>query len=243
MLKVLRGAWAVYGILAFGIQLLLWIPVMLVSFLLLGRRAERAMIWIGHHMIAPLTLFLVGVRRTQHGREMLAGKGPFVIVSNHRSFLDILINAASFPDIYKFLSKKEMTKIPIWGFVVGRLCILVDRKSPESRAASMERMREALQAGYSILLYPEGSRNRTHAPLGDYFDGAFRLAAETGFPLAIMTLNDPRRCNDPRKGLHLQPGHVDVHWDLILETDGRPLAELKAETRALMTQHLPDYLP
>lgn len=243
MLKVLRGAWAVYGILAFGIQLLLWIPVMLVSFLLLGRRAERAMIWIGHHMIAPLTLFLVGVRRTQHGREMLAGKGPFVIVSNHRSFLDILINAASFPDIYKFLSKKEMTKIPVWGFVVGRLCILVDRKSPESRAASMERMREALQAGYSILLYPEGSRNRTHAPLGDYFDGAFRLAAETGFPLAIMTLNDPRRCNDPRKGLHLQPGHVDVHWDLILETDGRPLAELKAETRALMTQHLPDYLP
>lgn len=243
MLKVLRGAWAVYGILAFGIQLLLWIPVMLVSFLLLGRRAERAMIWIGHHMIAPLTLLLVGVRRTQHGREMLAGKGPFVIVSNHRSFLDILINAASFPDIYKFLSKKEMTKIPVWGFVVGRLCILVDRKSPESRAASMERMREALQAGYSILLYPEGSRNRTHAPLGDYFDGAFRLAAETGFPLAIMTLNDPRRCNDPRKGLHLQPGHVDVHWDLILETDARPLAELKAETRALMTQHLPDYLP
>lgn len=243
MLKVLRGAWAVYGILAFGIQLLLWIPIMLVSFLLLGRRAERAMIWIGHHMIAPLTLFLVGVRRTQHGREMLAGKGPFVIVSNHRSFLDILINAASFPDIYKFLSKKEMTKIPVWGFVVGRLCILVDRKSPESRAASMERMREALLAGYSILLYPEGSRNRTHAPLGDYFDGAFRLAAETGFPLAIMTLNDPRRCNDPRKGLHLQPGHVDVHWDLILETDARPLAELKAETRVLMTQHLPDYLP
>jgi 1-acyl-sn-glycerol-3-phosphate acyltransferase len=216
---------------------------MLVSFLLFGRRAERAMIWIGHHMIAPLTLFLVGVRRTQHGQAALDGKGPFVIVSNHRSFLDILINAAAFPDIYKFLSKKEMTKIPVWGFVVGRLCILVDRKSAESRAASMERMREALQGGYSILLYPEGSRNRTHAPLGDYFDGAFRLAAETGYPLAVMTLHDPRRCNDPRKGLHLQPGHVDVYWDLIPETAGQPLSALKDKTRTCMTSHLPDYLP
>jgi 1-acyl-sn-glycerol-3-phosphate acyltransferase len=243
MLQVLRGAWAVYGILAFGIQLLLWIPVIVVSFLVLGRRAEWAIIWIGHHVIAPVTLFLVGVRRSQQGRAVLDGKGPFVIVSNHLSFLDILINAAAFPGIYKFLSKKEMTKIPIWGFVVGRLCILVDRKSPESRAASMERMREALQSGYSILIYPEGSRNRTHAPLSDYYDGAFRLAAETGFPLAVMTLHDPRRCNDLRKGLHLQPGRVDVYWDLIPETAGRPPGMLKDQTRAFMASHLPDYLP
>ena len=243
MLKILRGGWAIYGILAFGIQLLIWILIMLVAFLLFGRRAERAMIWIGHHIIAPLTLFLTGVRRSQHGRDVLAGKGPFIIVSNHRSFLDILINAAAFPDIYKFLSKKEMIKIPVWGLIVRRLCILVDRKSPESRAASVERMRESLQAGYSILLYPEGARNRGHAPLGEYFDGAFRLAAETGFPLAIMTLHDPRRCNDLRKGLHLQPGHVDVYWDMIPETAGRPLDALKAETRACMTRHLPDYLP
>ena len=144
MSKVLRGIWAVWGILVFGIQLLIWTPLSTVVFLIVKRRAERPVTWTGFHIIAPVTLALTGVFRRQHGREMLKGKGPFVVVSNHRSFLDILINADSFPGVYKFLSKKEMTKIPVWGITVRRLCILVDRKSPESRAESMERMRQAL---------------------------------------------------------------------------------------------------
>lgn len=240
MSKVLRGIWAIWGILVFGIQLLIWTPITTIAFLIFGRRAEKTIIWMGHHMIAPATLTLTGVFRKQHGREVLRGKGPFVIVSNHRSFLDILINADSYPGVYKFLSKKEMTKIPVWGLTVRRLCILVDRKSPESRAESMERMRQALQAGFSILLYPEGTRNRTHEPLTDFYDGAFRLASETGFPMAVMTLNDPRRFNDPRRGLDLCPGMVHVHWDLVEGTAGRSLDELKAAVREKMLGHLPE---
>ena len=238
MLKLLRKVWAVYGTLVFFIQLLIWTPITTVAFLLFGRRAEKVIIWMGHHGIAPLTLLLSGVLRRQHGREVLQGKGPFVIVSNHRSFLDILINAAAYPGVYKFLSKKEMTKIPVWGLTVRRLCILVDRKSPESRAESVERMRQALQCGFSILLYPEGTRNRTEQPLTDFYDGAFRLAAETGFPMAVMTLNDPRKDNDPRVGLDLSPGLVHVYWDVIEGTADRKPEEIKEMAREMMLSHL-----
>src|SRR5687767_13113760 len=101
MFTVLRKIWAVYGILVFGILLLIWTPFATLAFLIFGPRAEKAVIWQGHHIIAPLTLFLTGVFRRQHNRHILKGKGPFVIVSNHRSFLDILINASAFPGEYK----------------------------------------------------------------------------------------------------------------------------------------------
>ncbi|MBL0019090.1 MAG: 1-acyl-sn-glycerol-3-phosphate acyltransferase [Bacteroidetes bacterium] len=240
MIKVLRKIWAVYGAVVFFIQILIWTPITTIAFLTFGRRAERVIIWMGHHIIAPVTLLFSGVFRKQHGREVLKGKGPFVIVSNHRSFLDILINASAFPDIYKFLSKKEMTKIPVWGFTVKRLCILVDRKSPESRAESVERMRQALQAGFSILIYPEGTRNRGDQPLTDFYDGAFRLAAETGFPMAVMTLNDPRKYNDPVRELDLSPGLVHVYWDVIEDTGSQSVDQLREKTRGIMLSHLQD---
>lgn len=240
MIKVLRKVWAVYGVIVFGIQLLIWTPITTIVFLLFGRRPERVIIWMGHHIIAPVTLFFTGVFRRVHGRAHLKGKGPFVIVSNHRSFLDILINASAYPGVYKFLSKKEMTKIPIWGLTVKRLCILVDRKSAESRAESFERMKAALDAGYSILLYPEGTRNRTAEPLTPFYDGAFRLAAESGYPLAVMTLNDPRKFNDPIRELDLSPGIVDVYWDVIEGTTELGVEELKAQTAAIMRGHLSD---
>lgn len=238
MLNVLRKIWAVYGVLVFFLQLLVWLPVMLVCFLVLGERGERPMIWVGHHLVAPFTLLMTGVFRRVEGKEKLRGKGPFVIVSNHRSFLDILINAAAFPGLYKFLSKQEMTRIPVWGTIVRRLCILVDRKSQESRMESYQQMKKTLEKGFSILLYPEGTRNRTGQPLKDFYDGAFRLATETGYPLAIITLNDSGKLNDPVRELDLSPGRVRVSWDLIEETGSKSAEELREMTKTAMLSHL-----
>lgn len=238
MVNILRKLFAIYGAIVFFIQLLIWLPMMLVAFLVFGHRAERPMIWIGHHLIAPITLFMAGVFRKVEGKAKLKGKGPFVIVSNHRSFLDILINAAAFPGLYKFLSKKEMIKIPVWGTIVKRLCILVDRKSAESRAESYVQMKATLDKGFSILLYPEGTRNRTGEPLKDFYDGAFRLAVESGYPLAIITLNDSGKLNDPVRELDLAPGLVKVNWDLIENTSTYSVEALREQTKAIMLGHL-----
>ncbi|HEX2900668.1 MAG TPA: hypothetical protein VHS96_13180, partial [Bacteroidia bacterium] len=84
------------------------------------------------------------------------------------------------------------------------------------------------------------TRNRGDQPLTDFYDGAFRLAAETGFPMAVMTLNDPRKYNDPRRELDLSPGLVHVYWDVIEETGSQSVEQLREKTRALMLSHLQD---
>ncbi|MEM6268952.1 MAG: lysophospholipid acyltransferase family protein [Bacteroidota bacterium] len=236
LFRILRSVYAVYGVLVFLVHLLLFIPFLFLGLLIFGQRAIRPLIWYAHHGIAGVTLFLSGIWLRVKGRELVRHDGPFIIVSNHRSFLDILIDAVCFPGGYKFLSKKEMVKVPVFGVLVKRMCILVDRKDAESRHQSFENMKQALDDGFSVLLYPEGTRNRTPEVdrIKKYYDGAFRLASETGRPLAVITLNDPGRHNDPIRELDLWPGWINCQWDLITDTQGRGIEDLKAETRKIM---------
>jgi 1-acyl-sn-glycerol-3-phosphate acyltransferase len=237
MLGFLRKVYAVYGVLVFVIHLLLFIPFLFLGLFLFGQRSIRPLIWYAHHGIAGVTLFLSGIWFRTQGRELVRKKdGPFIIVSNHRSFLDILIDAVAFPGVYKFLSKKEMVKVPVFGVLVKRMCILVDRKSEESRHQSYENMKQALDEGFSVLLYPEGTRNRKpeEGRVKKFYDGAFRLASETGRPLAVVTLNDPGLHNDPVREFDLWPGWIKVTWGLISDTKGRDVEDLKEETREIM---------
>jgi 1-acyl-sn-glycerol-3-phosphate acyltransferase len=66
--------------------------------------------------------------------------------------------------------------------------VLVDRKSETSRRQSFEKMKDVLEKGMHMSVYPEGTRNRTTEPLKKFHDGAFRLATETGHDIipAIM---------------------------------------------------------
>jgi 1-acyl-sn-glycerol-3-phosphate acyltransferase len=212
----------------------------MLGLLLFGERGSRVPTWYGFHVIAPVTLFLSGIWLKVKGRKKLRKGGPYIVVSNHRSFLDILINASTFPGIYKFLSKKELTKAPVFGIYVKGLTILVDRSSPESRHESFQNLIKALESGKSVMIYPEGTRNRKpqESPLKDFYDGAFRLASETGKPLAVVTLNDPGKHNDPVREFDLWPGWVRVNWEVITDTRGRDPEELKKHTRELMLEML-----
>ncbi len=237
LIRILRSVYAIYGALVFVIHLLLFIPFLFLGLFIFGKRSIRPLIWYAHHSIARVTLFLAGVWIGVKGREKVRGNGPYIIVSNHRSFLDILIDAIAFPGIYKFLSKEEMTKVPIFGILVARMCILVNRKDAESRHQSYQNMVDALDQGFNVLLYPEGTRCRTveNVPK-EFYDGAFRLASETGRPLAVASLHDPGRLNLPQYTLDLAPGWVRVRWNVITDTAGREVEELKSETRRLMLE-------
>lgn len=239
LLRILRSAYAFYGALIFLVHLLLFIPFLFLGLLIFGQRSIRPLIWYAHKSIARVTLFLGFVWFRVKGREKVQGDGPYIIVSNHRSFLDILIDAVAFPGIYKFLSKEEMVKVPVFGILVSRMCILVNRKDPESRQRSYQNMVDALDQGFNVLLYPEGTRNQSkEVSIKDFYDGAFRLASETGRPLAIASLNDPGKLNLPQYTIDLAPGWVNVSWNIILNTKNREIADLKAETRRLMVEGL-----
>jgi len=132
-------------------------------------------------------LFLIGMPLRVSGDFPKDQK--FVIVANHISYLDTVAIYAAIPEYFRTLAKKEMVKIPVFGFVYKQLAILVDRTSAESRAKSMRLMWRQLRHECHITVFPEGTFNETGEPMKEFFDGAFRLAVNA--QTAILPLVFP----------------------------------------------------
>lgn len=238
-----RKIWAVYAVTLFLLLMTLSLPVLLINMAFSpGKRALRRNIFYLYHFFTPIFLFLIGIRLRVKGRDNLDRGQSYIIVSNHRSSLDFIVNAHAFPGVFRFLAKQELHKIPVFGWVVKKMCLSVDRRSAMSRARSVVEIKQELAAGWSVFIYPEGGRNRSESPLGDFFDGAFRIAIQTGAPIAVQTVENIREVSATAKSIDLWPGTVRIVWDKPIATAGlkaEDIPALKEQVRALMLSHLP----
>lgn len=145
--------------------------------------------------------------------EFIKPGQSYVFVCNHRSQLDIPLFARACVNTFRFLSKEEVTKIPLIGYVVKRLYITVDRKNKEDRAKSFIKMQDSLlKEKISMVIFPEGTRNRTSEPLIDFKDGAFRLAIDTQLPIAVLTILNSAEFSPANKFMQLKPGTLKAIW-------------------------------
>lgn len=135
-----------------------------------------------------------------------------MFVANHVSFLDIPLYARSCKNTFRFLSKAELAKIPLMGYVIKNLYITVDRSDKKDRSKSLDKMKESLDEGISVFLAPEGTRNKTDQPLLDFREGAFRLAIKAQVPLAILTIKNSQKLLSPLRPLEMRPGIIYAEW-------------------------------
>jgi len=243
MKRFLRSFWFIYGITAFFILVIICFPFYTLGFVIFKKKAVRPLIWFSHRIIAKLTLIFMGVRGKVYGKQYIDKQQTYIYVSNHQSSLDMLLNAITAPFIFKFLSKKEVLKIPLVGYIVSHFAVFVDRGSVASRTKSFNNMKAALQEGYSVYFAPEGTRNRTREPLTKFYSGAFRLAIETHTPLLVQTLVQPGELNDPRYKLDLCPGTVHCYFDPPIDTQNMTMEDLpalKEQVRTMMLKYLVD---
>jgi 1-acyl-sn-glycerol-3-phosphate acyltransferase len=117
-----------------------------------------------------------------------AGPGPYVVVSNHQSLLDIVL-LSRLPREMKWVMKEELLRIPWIGWML-RLTgdIGVRRGDPESGGEAIERARAYLRRGMSVMIFPEGTRSRD-ARLLPFKKGAFRLAIDAGVPILPIAIS------------------------------------------------------
>lgn len=108
--------------------------------------------------------------------------GPFVVVANHQSHLDVLL-LSRLPHEMKWVAKEELFKLP-WVGLLLRLSgdIEVRRGDRDSGTLAMDKAAAYLRRGMNVMLFPEGSRSRD-ASLQPFKTGAFRLAIESGVPI------------------------------------------------------------
>jgi 1-acyl-sn-glycerol-3-phosphate acyltransferase len=140
------------------------------------------------------------------------------------------------------LAKAEIKKIPLLGAIASPFCIFVDRKNKRSRSESMDSLVKAVERdGSSILVYPEGTRNRTDQPLKEFYDGAFRIAIRTKVSIVVQTLVNSRHLGPPDDLLNLAPGVIQCYWSEPIPTENLSLTdvkELKEQVKSIMIENL-----
>jgi 1-acyl-sn-glycerol-3-phosphate acyltransferase len=142
---------------------------------------------------AKFILFGMGFRTKITFEEMPQDGKSYMFVANHTSMTDIMLMLSVTKNPFVFVGKKELVKIPLFGFFYKRTCILVDRKSSKSRMQVFERAQKRLNQGLSICIFPEGGVPAESIMLDTFKDGAFRLAIEHEIPIVPMTFYDNKK--------------------------------------------------
>ena len=114
-------------------------------------------------------------------------------IANHTSMADIMLMLVASKNPFVFVGKKELAKIPLFGFFYKRTCILVDRSSEKSRKAVFLRAQRRLKQGLSICIFPEGGVPDESVILDDFKDGAFRLAINHQIPIVPFVFLDNKK--------------------------------------------------
>jgi len=160
---------------------------------------------------------------------------PFVVVSNHESFADILLTCF-LPWEMKWLGKAELFRIPIMGQVMWLAGdIPVRRGERTSAREAMAACRDRLRKRVSVMIYPEGTRTRTGEML-PFKDGAFRLAIDAQvpvLPLVCVGTREAIRADSWKVG----PARGVVHVLEPVPTTGltsRDTARLREQVRSLI---------
>ena len=117
-----------------------------------------------------------------------------MFIANHTSMIDIMLMLVMGKrNPFVFVGKKELAKIPLFGFFYKRTCILVDRSDAKSRQAVFLRAQRRLKSGLSICIFPEGKVPEEHIILDEFKDGAFRLAINHQIPIVPLSFLDNKK--------------------------------------------------
>lgn len=237
MKKVLVYAWRFWMvILGTVLTLIFFLPVYILSI----RKQDY------HYCYFFVRLWAIGMFYGMGFRYKLISKTqqkidrtqPYVIIANHTSIMDIMLPCILFPQHpLCYVGKKELVKIPIFGTVYKRVCVMVDRKSARSRADVYRRCAERMKEGQSIVIFPEGGvPDDTSIILDQFKDGAFILASKHQFPIAVFTFKGLKEMFpfDNSKGY---PGVVKVFFNKILQPDAK-IKELKEQAYLEIEQSL-----
>jgi 1-acyl-sn-glycerol-3-phosphate acyltransferase len=202
--KLALTVFSVWSWFVLGVVVLVWTPLVGVTRLVTmpfdkGAYAAGYLfrkLTVVHEKLTPLWSFHTSGTLPDDMRN------PYIVVSNHESFVDILL-ISHLPTELKWMSKVEMMKIPLVGWMMRwARDIPLDRSSSSSGAAALAASRNRLNHKVSVMIFPEGTRSKT-GELRKFRAGAFNLAIDTQLPilpLAVYGTRDALRKSDWRLG-------------------------------------------
>ena len=241
MKKILASIYTVYvGLLFFlclTCMLIIYVPLLLIR----NERTRMKVVYFFNKLFLKwIWSTLVGIWVTVEGREKIDDDKTYAFVCNHSNMLDIPFTASCIEHYYKPLVKKELMSFPVLGPLLRMTSLGVDRSSPESRKNISAKMAEVMRNGLSLLIFPEGTRNRTPEPTKEFYDGAFKAAIAAQANIAPMVLINIRHLQ-PVDSNWVYPGRITLRFLDPISTVGMTEADteaLKNKTRSLIDEVL-----
>ena len=172
---------------------------------------------------------------TAEGLENFARGQPYVVMSNHRSLLDIPALFLAVPGSMRMVLKEELTRVPIWGrALVASGFVPINRKDRARAITQLEQAKEQLSRGVRIWIAPEGTRSRT-GELGAFKKGGFHLARQLGMPIMPAWISGTEQIIPPDSFIVNSDKTAHVRFGAPIPTDGTSadnIADLIDEVRA-----------
>lgn len=242
-MKILKYAfwivWRIWFYLLVIIPIIILFPILFLT--ILSEKTYPQFFFLARFW-AKIILYGMGFYYKIDFEQKLEKGKSYMLVANHTSMLDIMLMLLVVKNNpFVFVGKKELAKIPIFGFFFKRVCIMVDRSSSKSRFKVFELAQKRLHQGLSICIFPEGGvPDNENIILDEFKDGAFRLAIEHQIPIVPMVFLDNKK-RFPFRFFSGTTGRMRVKILPFIETKGLTLGnrqEVKQKTRAIILKEL-----
>ena len=239
--NIFARIWAAWGLLSFAVTfLIIFLPAM-VAYILPDPRGQAYFVFISRCWM-NIWLFLVGCPVKVTGKEHFIKGEIYVVVFNHNTLLDVPLSCPYVPGANKTIAKASFAKVPLFGWFYSKGAVLVDRKSEQSRIKSFDAMKAVLATGIHMCIYPEGTRNRSNEPLKPFYDGAFKLASETGKAIIPGIILGTKKAMPVNKPFYLLPLRLSMHFLPAIPSNNIPVKELKDKVFNVMKAYYTDNL-
>lgn len=188
---------------------------------------------------ASINLWLCGVEVDSTRQSTLDPSRSYVFMSNHASHFDVLAVVAALPEFQlRWVAKRELADIPIFGWALARAGhIIIDRSNPAQAVASLRAAKTIMDRGVSVMIFPEGTREGHDHELLRLKSGGFLLALETGAPIVPMAVRNSRAIL-PRDDWRVRSGTIEVVVGEPMAVDDQERDVLVARVEAFLRREL-----
>lgn len=241
-MKVLRYFlilfWRIWFYILVAVPIILFCPILV---LFSSREKWYPQMYVMARIWAVIILFGMGFIPKAKRLVKLDKKRSYMLVANHTSMTDIMLMLYLMKKPFVFVGKKELAKIPVFGFFYKRIIIMVDRADRQSRTEVFQRAKRRLDQGLSICIFPEGGvPDDESVVLDDFKDGAFRLAIDYQIPVLPIVFHDNKK-RFPYSFFKGSPGQMRVLMHPAVPTKGLQQTDkkkLRAEIYTIIKNEL-----
>ncbi|MEY2916349.1 MAG: hypothetical protein RIS73_63 [Bacteroidota bacterium] len=229
--------WALWGLISFVITfLLIFLPSMASHLFKNEKKGQTFFINVSKWWM-NIWLILIGCPVKVKGKENFKKSENYIVVFNHNALLDVPLSAPYVPGGNKTIAKDSFAKVPVFGWFYKRGAVLINRKDERSRIKSYEDMKKELTKGMHMCIYPEGTRNRTAAPLKQFYDGAFKLATDSKKEIIPCLIIGTKKAMPVNKFFYLFPTALKMHFLPAVSAENITAKDLKEKVFSIMKDH------